>query len=400
MLWVHPYTKRGASADMSPSKVAFVTPGSFPIPSTKSSSVERVVENIAPLLNRDRIDARIYGRTGPKLARKGNVRGILCERFPAADKSVYIKAVSRAIEGFGPDIIQVENRPEYALRLKQRYPGKQVWLSLHSTSFISKPHIGTDALRSSFKACERIVVNSTFLRNNVAARVPEAASKLRVVYLGVEAERFLSQYSEKGQLLRARLREARGWENRSVVLFMGRLIPKKGVHHLLQMMPALIAAHPRVLLVIVGSAYYGSHRSTAYSRKLRQMAKPYSAHVKFVPYVPYSEVPDYFLSADVAAVPSDSGEAFGLVNVEAMACGLPVVATRAGGIKEIIEDGVTGFLVHPQRVAREMREKLVGLLSNDNLRTRIGKASRERVEQRFTWKRSAERWLELLQETE
>ncbi|MBW7453500.1 glycosyltransferase family 4 protein, partial [Paenibacillus sepulcri] len=115
---------------------------------------------------------------------------------------------------------------------------------------------------------------------------------------------------------------------------------------------------------------------------------------------PYSEVPDWFLSADVAVVPSGNREAFGLVNVEAMSCGLPVVATRAGGIKEIIEDGVTGFLVEPSEVEQQMRDRLLTLLRNDHLRMAMGVRSRDRVEQHFTWRHSAARWLELLNESE
>jgi spore coat protein SA len=110
-------------------------------------------------------------------------------------------------------------------------------------------------------------------------------------------------------------------------------------------------------------------------------------------------VPDWFLAADVAVVPSGTREAFGLVNVEAMACGLPVVATRAGGMKEIIEDGVTGFLVDPERLHEEMLVRLLVLLKDETLRVTMGARSRERVERRFTWHHSAARWLELLRES-
>lgn len=230
----------------------------------------------------------------------------------------------------------------------------------------------------------------------VAARVPEAAGKLQVIHLGVECERFPSQYSAEGSIRRYALRSKRGWQGRSVVLFMGRLIPLKGVHHLLQIMPELVKRHPRLLLVIVGSAFYGSHRTTAYTRKLHRLGRQWKDHIRFVPYVPHPQVPDWFLASDIAVVPSGKREAFGLVNVEAMSCGLPVVATASGGIKEIIEDGRTGFLVDPQRVQAELQERLLLLLEDDILRTTMGLRSRERVEQMFTWRCTGERWIELL----
>jgi spore coat protein SA len=384
---------------MPPIKVAFVTPGSFVIPSATSSSVERVVENIAPLLDRERLRVRLYGRTGKHFTGHGTIRGIPCRRFPAADKKRYQSAIGKALGQFTPEIIQVENRPKFALQLRRRFPDRKIWLSLHSTSFISMPYIGKEKLRQCFQAVDRIIVNSEFLRDTVAARVPETAAKLRIVHLGVDPTLFPSRFSEEGQSLRKELRETRGWKDRSVVLFIGRLIPKKGVHRLLTMLPALAATLPDVLLVIVGSPYYGSNRSTPYSRELLRIAGPYRTHIRFEPYVPHSEVPGWFLAADAAVVPSGRNEAFGLVNVEAMACGIPVVAARSGGMKEIIEEGVTGFMVEPAWMEQEMTERLVRLLTDEELRRTMGIASRERVERHFTWRRAAERWMELLQET-
>jgi spore coat protein SA len=160
-----------------------------------------------------------------------------------------------------------------------------------------------------------------------------------------------------------------------------------------------VREHPDVLLVIVGSPFYGSHRTTSYSRRLMHAGAPLKKWLQFIPYVPYTEVPDWFLAADAAVVPSDANEAFGLVNVEAMACGLPVVATRSGGMPEIVEDCVTGFLADPSRVQASLAEKLGLLLRDEELRNRLGANSRARVEERFTWQRSAEAWLRLYEET-
>lgn len=378
-------------------RIAFVTPGTFPLPSQNSSSVERVVEKLVPLLV-PRIDACIYGRSSRTLRRYGKLSGSAVERFPAVNKRLYLKRVGLALRRFQPELTQVENRPRYVLRLRRQQPTCKIWLNLHSSTFIRKSAISETELKRSFRAADRIIVNSEYLREDAAARVPAYAHKLRVVYPGVDTERFVSQYSPEGARRRMQLRSERGWAGRSVVLFMGRLLSIKGVHHLLQLMPRLIEEHPSVLLVIVGGAFYGSRRTTAYVRELHRLGRKMKGYVQFVPYVPYGEVPSWFLGADVAVVPSGKREAFGLVNVEAMACGLPVVATRAGGMKEIIEDGVTGFLVDPDRVVPEMRARLLELLQSDRLRHEMGLRSRERVEQHFTWQHSAARWLELFDE--
>ncbi|GGF98885.1 glycosyltransferase family 4 protein [Paenibacillus abyssi] len=379
-------------------KVAFVTPGSFPLPSSKSSSVERVVEYIVPQLNHV-VRARIYGRTAPRLARRGTLHGVTCLRFPAVNKIRYIQSVARSLRTFRPDLVVVENRPQHLLRIRKQCPRSRIWLNLHSTTFIGNGYISPKLLRESLRCAERIIVNSMYLRNVVAAKVPDALHKLRVVHLGVETSKFHSQYSVEGAERRHWLRHIRGWKDRSVVLYMGRLIPRKGVHHLLSLLPELVAVHPDILIVIVGSAYYGSHRITAYTRQLHRLGKAWPNHVLFVPYVPYNEVPDWYLAADAAVVPSDRREAFGLVNVEAMACGLPVVATRAGGMKEIIEDGVTGLLADPDHLRSELRDCILLLLQDNELRAMMGQRSRERVERYFNWQKAGERWMEVFMET-
>jgi spore coat protein SA len=384
---------------MVPSKIAFVTPGSFPIPSPNSSSVERIIEHYVPLLDRSRIEPRIYGRIGPRLRRIGRVGSVRCDRFPAANKARYVRSVARAIRIFAPSIIHVENRPIVAHRMKRRFPRRQVWLSLQSNTFIGRRYISRDRLLRSLAAADRIIVNSHWLEGHVASLVPSEAHKLYVVQLGVDTARFRSRFSPEGEARRRELREKRGWKSRKVVLFMGRVIPRKGVHHLVDALPELVREHPDVLLVIVGSPFYGSHRTTSYSRGLVRAGAPLKNWLQFIPYVPYTEVPDWFLAADVAVVPSDANEAFGLVNVEAMACGLPVVATRSGGMPEIVEDGVTGFLADPKRVQASLAEKLGLLLRDEELRNRLGANSRARVEERFTWQRSAEAWMRLYEET-
>lgn len=382
-----------------PTKVAFITPGSFTIPSANSSSVERVVEKFVPLLT-PVIEPRIYGRASRRLPKVGKVQNVVCERFPATNKLAYARKVGVSLKRFRPALIQVENRPKMLLTLKAMHPNKRLWLNLHSTTFITPRYISPSMLKKSLRAADKIVVNSEFVRSEVTRRAPEAASKIRVVYPGVDTVRFISQHSEEGKVKREKERAEKGLTGRKVVIFIGRLIPLKGAHHLLRIVPALAARHPDLLVLIVGSPFYGSHRMTGYANKLKELGKACANHVRFVPYVPYSEVPGWFLVSDVAVVPSGQREAFGLVNVEAMASGVPVIATQAGGMKEIIVQNETGFLVRPHRVEEELLQRLDQLLTDQLLRERMGRNSRTLVEHKFTWHHTAKSWLNVLQEKE
>lgn len=377
-------------------KAAFVTPGAFPVPSSMGGSVERVVEKVVPKLA-TRLNVVIYGRKAKRLAVSGDVGGAPIERFPAGNKNRYFESVCRRLSRQMPDIIQVENRPKWVPRLKRRFPKSSVWLNLHSTTFLAAKHLSGRQRALSFRAADRIVVNSEFLKSYIARLEPRCSAKISVNHLGVEAARFPARTSAEGQALRAAGRAKRGWDNRKIVLFVGRLVPQKGVHHLLAAVPGIVARHPDALIVIVGSAAYGSHRLTAYVRRLQRQAKPWRKHVHFQPYVSHNEIPAWFAMADLAVVPSVGREAFGLVNVEAMAAELPVVATNAGGMKEVVADGETGFLVAKEApgIVRELAARVTALLGDEELRLTMGRNGRERVMRMFLWEHTAQRWLEI-----
>ncbi|HEY8490325.1 MAG TPA: glycosyltransferase, partial [Dehalococcoidia bacterium] len=104
--------------------------------------------------------------------------------------------------------------------------------------------------------------------------------------------------------------------------------------------------------------------------------------------VEHERLPRYYNAADVCVVPSYY-ESFGLVAVEAMACGTPVVASRVGGLVGTVRDGVTGYLI-PWRCPEPFAEKLELLLGNDELRRSFGRAARQWAE-RFSWDGVTER---------
>ncbi|UHA74528.1 glycosyltransferase family 4 protein [Paenibacillus sp. 481] len=376
---------------MSLRKVAVITPGTFPIPSGSSSSVERVVEYVVSLAAH-RMDARIYSKQWHGQELYGMVRGVPCERVPASSSRAYLKGVIRKLRSFQPDIIQVENRPRFVQRLKKAFPHARIWLNLHSTTFMSSRNIAPRMLRTTLRMADRIFVNSYFLFNQVIEAAPECGERVIVNPLGVDGERFQTRWSEDGERRYLAGKQMQGWESRNIILYVGRLIPLKGVHHLLRVVPQIVQQYPQALFVIVGSAYYGSTHKTAYARQLMRLGRKVQSHVRFIPYVQHEEVPAWYSLADLLVVPSVDREAFGLVNLEAMATGLPVVATRVGGIQEVITDRVTGWLIDPERIQEQLGSVLLQLLSDEPLRRRLGEAGVQHVQASFTWKRTAERW--------
>jgi glycosyltransferase involved in cell wall biosynthesis len=184
-------------------------------------------------------------------------------------------------------------------------------------------------------------------------------------------------------------------ESRAGVLFVGRLTPHKGIDVLLRALPD--NAH----LTLAGTP--GHDRRTSerhYPELIAHLAK--SKDVRFAGRIDEHELPQLHRHAVVFVLPSlhetcygrhiPIPELLGLSVLEAMASGTPVVCSRVGGVPEIVDDGITGFLVEPGNVG-ELNDRIQQLLSNRKLAEKMGRAGRDRVLDRFTWEHCAARCL-------
>lgn len=373
-------------------RIAVVTPGSFIIPSSRSSSVERVIEKIVPLAS-DRLDITVFGKRGEHVDAQERIGDVPCIRV--AEGASYYPSVLSHLKAWQPEAVDVHNRPALAYLIKRNLPGVRVLLSLHSTTFIRSRNPSGSLMRAKLRVLDGISVNSDYLRREVERRYPGLPLPVYVNHLGVSLEDFMPRWTPVGEgLRRARMKEY-GWSGRKIVLFVGRLIPEKGVHALLKAVPHVVRTHPDALFVVVGSAFYNRPGETSYVRHLKGLASAWPEHVIFQPFTPYPRVADWYNLADVAVVPSGQEEAFGLVNVEAMASGIPVIASDAGGIPEVVEHGHSGLLIPSEHLEGRLADGIAMLLHDEQLRCRMGTAGMEAVRSRFRWRHTADRFVSL-----
>jgi len=149
----------------------------------------------------------------------------------------------------------------------------------------------------------------------------------------------------------------------------------------LQALPAVLSSFPDTEVVVVG---FGP-RKGYYQRLAARLG--ISSSVQFAGPVANQELARYYNSATLCIAPTIGREAMGIVLIEAMACGLPVIASRITGYDEVIEDGITGILVPPGD-EKELGDRIIQLLGSKTLRERIGEQALARARD-YDWGRVA-----------
>jgi D-inositol-3-phosphate glycosyltransferase len=214
--------------------------------------------------------------------------------------------------------------------------------------------------------------------------------KLAIIPCGVDPNVFRP-------MRQADAREALGRDQcERIVLFVGRIEQIKGIDVLLRALGLLFFRHPEFrndlcLLVVGGALDPGDDApETEKIQELRSLVHQHrmEANVSFVGSMDQQRLALYYAAADVCAVPSLT-ESFGLVALEAMACGIPVVGTRVGGLQMLIEDGDSGLLV-PAGDYQALAESIARVLTDHRLRMHLGHGARDRAEH-FTWRSVGDR---------
>lgn len=317
-------------------------------------------------LDRSRIEPiLLLPRPGPitaELDRLGLRYHIWGSPTEPADRLAYLRAFVRTLLLFRREkvrLVHFNNRPwRPAEALAARLLGFPILLHFH---------VVNEAVSPVIRWASGVVVVSEFVRQ--ASQPPELHKF--VVHNPVDLARF-----SQGRSLLDDLGIPPG---KVVVSFVGQIRDIKGVQDFIAM--ARLIDNPDLVFLIAGECRDPKVFSGAYSEDDLHKMIDGDARIRYIGYV--DRVEDVYASSDIVVVPSRWQEPLGLIAIEAASCGKPVVATRVGGLPEIIEDGCTGFLVEPQ--APEQLAACVTRLANDAaLRYNIGTAGRQRVERVFS----------------
>ena len=271
-----------------------------------------------------------------------------------------------------PLIVSVRGSDWEVLRYSIQHAANLRWV-LERASYVTSV---SDDLMQKMRRMVRIkagkVISNVFDASIFDARALSEVIKDRENRLQVLAETFLRMKSQGGTVIGA----------------AGFLRPIKGFHILLQALERVVKIHPDTRLLVVGQFAQESYKR----EMLRQISdRGLKRQVVFTGYVPHRDVLAWMKEMDIFAFPSlHEGSPNALL--EAMACGLPIVTSRIGGIVDIVEDNRDVLLV-PADDVDMLSEKLQQLVQDVALRKRLGRAAKQKIESQFSPDRETEIWL-------
>ncbi|MBW4050714.1 MAG: glycosyltransferase family 4 protein [Proteobacteria bacterium] len=425
------------------SKIAFVSQPRDPVTATESQhgSVTTVLWELATRISRRHETMVFAPRTAGQAveesygSRLGICRvpawrslhkaldlgtGILGWRSPYFSSGAYFReyglAVAKALERYQPDIVHLQNHSHFLPLIRSAVPRAQLIMQVHDELHSLLP---AEPVRARLRDIAAVVTPSEFVTRRLEARMSYMTGRIHTVGNGVDSAAF-----------RPGRRDGEAEHGALRILYVGRVSPEKGVHKLAEACRLLLCSNERFELEIAGPVgllplsqvrllandphvaalgrFYGNGLWGALESQLLRARSGYrrsieallpggsQVRVRFLGQLSRDALVGVYHRADVLVVPSLCEEPFGLPIAEGMACGLPCVGSKAGGIPELIEHEATGLLVE-RGDAAGLANALQRLARDPALRDRFGRRGRERAERLFDWSVPAAR-LETLYE--
>ncbi len=255
--------------------------------------------------------------------------------------------------------------------------------------------------RTAILDADAVIAVSQGTKADILRAYPEIdAERIRVIYNGIDLDQY-QKTSDTTALLEYGVDPSQPY-----VLFVGRITRQKGVTHLVDAIPQL---PPQTQVVLCAGAPDTPEIAAELREKIERVRAVNPRVIWIEKMLSKTEAIQLYSNCSVFCCPSVY-EPFGIINLEAMACKAPVVASATGGILEVVVDGVTGYLVpfdqdpvtsfplHPEEFSRDLASRMSALLADEEKGRRFGAAGRRRVEEKFSWTAIAEQTIELYRE--
>ncbi len=306
----------------------------------------------------------------------------------------YWRQIGNDLARWNPDIVHIHNFSQFVPIVRRIVPTARIVLHMHCEWLTQ---LDQEMIEKRLRHVDLVIGCSEYITDKIRQRFPTYSNRCQTVYNGVD----LSQFSPQAD-----------WEiqkkNGRVLLFVGRLSPEKGVHVLLDAFGIVLERFPDLCLQIAGGIGSSPPKflvAISDDKRVQDLARFYKtfsrkpdfyyqqlltrlpAHemqkVSFLGPVPYNRIQDVYHNADIY-IHSSFWEAFTLPILEAMASGLPVIASAVGGTPEIIKHGETGLLIQPGD-PQSLAEAIIRLLEDAELRQALRTKAIRVIEGKYSW---------------
>lgn len=354
------------------------------IPPFDRGGIQTHIAELSKALAAKGIDTHVF-IVGPGSKKPGkeieeqnyHVHPIPCIPLPRLTLGEYLSYslnTTKYVKRYNLDLIHGHSMYSFGYALTKNLPfvltmhGTQLNEFRNSIQYGASPnHVITDFSsmlmeRYSGKKADKIIVVSNENKHDVIDQYHIPEEKIATIPNGVDVSRYTPSKCDSKS-----------------IIFVGRLHERKGIDKLLESFSKVVTEEPSTELRIVGSG-----EDELRLKKLAKNLNLGEKNVKFYGFVPENVLPKLYSTSSIFVLPSYY-EGFGIVLIEAMSAGLPLVSVRTGGATEVIEEGVNGYLVDYDN----MHEALLKLLGDKELRVKLGGKSREKVEKVYAWEKIA-----------
>lgn len=320
----------------------------------------------------------IYSKDAERVRFKTNLKFVLKNKchIPFDLSSIPMPASSKKFfQNQKYDVVYISGYVRGALPIIEiaKQNGAKVIVHHHTvTDYLNDPSIkGAEIIEKS----DAVIFVSEFAANYARTGTPEQNRKIHVFENAIDTERFA--FADR-TAVREEIRGKYGIEeNDIVVLFVGRIVENKGTYELIRAVNPL-QSEKRIVLLVIGGATYSSTKVSPYVQKCLDEGKNKS-NVFFTGYVDYEDMPKYYVAADISTLISRYNEACGLVGLESMAAGLPVITTDRGGIGEYVSEECKIVVGDGEDIEQRITTALLKLCDNPELCKIMGESGMKRA---------------------
>ncbi|HEY0562387.1 MAG TPA: glycosyltransferase family 4 protein [Methylophilus sp.] len=378
--------------------LAIVVPELLPVPPVKGGAVEHWVHEVTHRLDSQQFAITIISRPSG-MTLEGVIRYIAIPWTPLEKAFDWMKqrvtwrnplrylAKIQHVTSYGLrvaahvkpfDMVIMHNEPNLLLFIDKKSNQKLI-LHMHNAHLT---HAGLRWLyRRALYKVDMVICVSDYIRLNAIEYFPEHARKFVVLFNATNPDQFKPYTASAIQAVQGLPQLA---QEHYHLLYVGRLNAEKGVDVLIKAFGQVLRQHPNGKLVICGSSFFEGAVQTPYQQQLVALAQPIAHAIIFTGFVPHAQLKYLYAAVDIVVLPSVWQDPCPLVVLEAMAAGACLVASRVGGVPEVVSHGEDGLLVNANN-PHELAATLNHALDQPAFIKQLGVAARHKIVAHYSW---------------